>query len=123
MFPTRCPRRYTATIGYAKPFSSASRILFLLLYCAPRYWRKRSVSVLSHVFCSSISTTRSFSTSPSRSRTVAAKSMRNIESVSRVVLLYSCGRTVTCTTSFFSKADSMVLAMRSSSMMYLNTES
>ena len=57
------------------------------------------------------------------SRTVAAKSIRNIESVSRVVLTYSCGRISTFTTSFFSSAERMVFDMRSSDMMYLNTES
>lgn len=97
----------------------------LLLYCAPRYWRKRSVSVSSHVFCSSISMTRSLNSllSASFSLTVAAKSMRNMESVSRVVLTYSCGRISTFTTSFFSSADRMVFDMRSSAIMYLNTES
>ncbi len=69
--------------------------------------------------------TRSLNPSPSASfsLTVAAKSMRNIESVSRVVFTYSCGRISTFTTSFFSSAERMVFDMRSSDIMYLNTES
>ena len=49
--------------------------------------------------------------------------MRNMDSVSRVALTYSCGRISTFTTSFLSNAERMVLDMRSSVIMYLNTES
>ena len=69
--------------------------------------------------------TRSFISplSTSFSLTVAAKSMRNMESVSRVAFTYSCGRMTTFTTSFFRRAERMVFDMRSSDIMYLNTES
>ena len=60
---------------------------------------------------------------PSSSRTVAPKSIRNTESVSRFSSLYSWGRTSTDTTSTFNRAERMVLAMRSSSIRYLNTMS
>ena len=95
-------------------------MLARLLYCKPRYWRKRSVSVSSHVFCNSIVITRSL---PSASTTLAEKSMRNIDIASRVVLLYSCGRTFTLFTSFLRRAESIVFATRSSSIRYLKTES
>ena len=49
--------------------------------------------------------------------------MRNIEMLLREVLTYSCGRCSTFTTLFFKRAESMVRAMRSSSMRYLNTVS
>ena len=87
-------------------------------YWTPRYWRKRRVSVSNHVFCTSINISRSV---PSGSRTVAAKSMRNIDSESRWLLLYSWGRTSTLMISFFSRAERMVRATRSSSMRNLNT--
>ena len=49
--------------------------------------------------------------------------MRNIEMLLREVLTYSCGRCSTFTTLFFKRAESMVRAMRSSSIRYLNTVS
>ena len=120
MSPTLCPRIYTATIGMAMPFLLSALMLWGLEYCTPRYWRNRSVSVSTHVFCNSI---RIRWDEPSSSLTVAPKSMRKTERVSRLMLVYSCGRTSTAVTSFFSKAERMVLAMRSSSMRYLNTMS
>ena len=95
-------------------------IFSFLLYCAPRYCLNLSVSVSSHVFWSSMSTRCSC---PSSSRMVAAKSMRNMEILLREVLTYSCGRCSTFTTFFFNSAESMVRAMRSSSIRYLNTVS
>ena len=62
-------------------------------------------------------------TVPSSSFTWAAKSMRNIEILSRVTLGCSWRRISTLTTSFLSKADNTVLAMRSSSIKNLNTQS
>ena len=60
---------------------------------------------------------------PSASSTVAAKSMRNIDRLSRVVLVCSCRRVSTFSTFFLSNAESTVLAMRLSSIRYLKTES
>ena len=60
------------------------------LFCSDvgsaRYWRKRKVSVSNHVFCNSI---RISFLLPSSSNTVAAKSTRNMEMVSREILGYS----------------------------------
>ena len=89
-------------------------------YWVPKYWRNRSVSVISHVFCSSISTNCSL---PAASFIRAEKSMRNSEMRVWLRLVYSWRRIFRSRTSCFNRADSNTLAARSSSIRNLNTES
>ena len=121
MSPTLCPKRYTVTIGIPYPIGLSSLSMFSgLAYWAPRYWRKRNVSVSSHVFCSSMRTRRML---PSASFTLAPKSIRNMDILSLRPLVYSCFLTSASRTSFLRSADRSVFTIRSSSIKYLKTMS